>query len=155
MSPYVILSAIFFNLINPYVNAQCIFTLCKPAPFSLVRFLLGLLLFFTGMNINQNSDNILLGLKKQCKQEKSQNNGKTKYKIPTGGLYDYVSSANYFGEMVEWLGFYLITWNIGSLSFIIWTFCNLFPRGYANHLWYLKTFPDYPKNRKAIIPFVF
>ena len=155
MSPLVVLSAVFFNLINPYLNARCIFTLCEPTPLYLPRFLLGLGLFFTGMNINQNSDNILLQLRKRAEQEKSKNDGKTKYKIPTGGLYDYISSANYFGEMVEWFGFYLITWNIGSASFLLWTICNLFPRAYANHLWYLKTFPNYPKERKAVIPFVF
>jgi hypothetical protein len=39
------------------------------------------------------------------------------YKIPFGGFYDYVSSANYFGEIIEWLGWTLATYSLAGLSF--------------------------------------
>lgn len=33
---------------------------------------------------------------------------------------------------------------------------NLAPRAYSHHLWYKKTFSEnYPKSRKALIPFIF
>jgi hypothetical protein len=31
----------------------------------------------------------------------------------------------------------------------------LAPRARSNHLWYKNTFPEYPKNRKALIPLVY
>jgi hypothetical protein len=57
--------------------------------------------------------------------------------------------------MVEWLGYALMTFNLASLSFFIWTVANLLPRAYHHHKWYLEHFKDYPKERKAVFPFVF
>jgi len=41
-----------------------------------------------------------------------------------------------------------------GLVFFLWTAANLAPRAFSTHKWYLSTFPDYPKNRKALIPFI-
>ena len=69
------------------------------------------------MNINQQSDNILIQLKQQSEKEKATKDSKTKYKIPTGGFFDYVSSANYWGEIVEWTGLMIIAnFNIGKFD---------------------------------------
>jgi steroid 5-alpha reductase family enzyme len=121
------------------------------------KFIVGFLLFVTGMFINQQSDTIVLTLKKstQTKQKKEPDHPQNRYKIPRGGFFEYVSSANYFGEMVEWFGYYIMTDHIGSLSFFIWTVANLFPRAISNHKWYKSHFSDYPKDRKAVIPFIF
>jgi len=35
----------------------------------------------------------------------------------------------------------------------LWTIANLAPRALANHKWYKETFPEYPSQRKALIPF--
>ena len=72
-----------------------------------------------------------------------------------GGLFKYVSCPNYFGEIIEWFGFYVMTLNIGTFSFFIWTFVNLVPRAISNHKWYIRMFNDYPKERKIIIPKIF
>ena len=72
--------------------------------------------------------------------------------IPNAFLYRYVSSPNYLGEIIEWLGWAILTWSVSGVVFLIWVIANLFPRAIAHHNWYKNKFKDYPKNRKAIIP---
>ncbi|XP_010705151.1 3-oxo-5-alpha-steroid 4-dehydrogenase 2 isoform X1 [Meleagris gallopavo] len=111
-----------------------------------IRFTSGLLLFLLGMGINIHSDLLLRQLRKP---------GEVTYKIPQGGLFTYVSGANYFGEIVEWFGFAIATWSLPAFTFAFFTLCCIGPRAYHHHRYYLKTFTDYPKSRKALIPFVF
>ncbi|XP_023779572.1 3-oxo-5-alpha-steroid 4-dehydrogenase 2 [Cyanistes caeruleus] len=111
-----------------------------------IRFTSGLFLFLLGMGINIHSDLLLRQLRKP---------GEVTYKIPQGGLFTYVSGANYFGEIVEWFGFAIATWSLPAFAFAFFTLCCIGPRAYHHHRYYLKTFTDYPKSRKALIPFVF
>jgi len=144
----IVIFAFFFNLVNAFINGYFlgnfangyyITWLCDP------RFIIGLLLFVTGMGINWHSDEILFKLRKPSE---------TGYKIPFGGLFKYISCPNYFGEIVEWTGFAIMAWNLPALSFIMWTLVNLLPRAFSHHKWYKEHFADYPKERKALIPFV-
>lgn len=57
------------------------------------------------MVINIYHDGILIRLRKDPKNEE----GKVGYKIPRGGLFELISGANYFGEIVEWWGLFVIT----------------------------------------------
>jgi protein-S-isoprenylcysteine O-methyltransferase Ste14 len=75
-----------------------------------------------------------------------------RYLIPNTFLYRYLSAPNYFGEIIEWFGWMILTWSISGVVFLIWVIANLFPRAIAHHKWYKDKFDDYPKNRKAIIP---
>ncbi|MHA1318096.1 MAG: hypothetical protein ACTSQ6_11365, partial [Candidatus Heimdallarchaeaceae archaeon] len=59
------------------------------------------------------------------------------------------------GEITEWVGWAIMTFSIPGLVFAFWTIANLAPRARSNHKWYLENFPDYPKNRKALIPFIY
>ena len=45
-----------------------------------------------------------------------------------------ISCPNFFGEIIEWLGFAVMTLNPGSISFLIWTVCNLVPRSKAHQV---------------------
>jgi steroid 5-alpha reductase family enzyme len=69
-------------------------------------------------------------------------------------MFKYVSSPNYFGELIEWLGFAIMAVGLPGFSLFIWTFANLVPRALDNHKWYIKTFEDYPKDRKVIFPYI-
>ena len=56
---------------------------------------------------------------------KTKGNG---YHIPEGFLFKYVSCPNYLGEIIEWLGWAILTLSPAGLVFFIWTFSNLVPR---------------------------
>lgn len=107
------------------------------------QFLIGCPLFLTGMLINWQSDSILIHLRKP---------GETGYKIPQQGLFKWVSCPNLLGEIIEWLGFAILTWSLPGLAFFAWTFANLVPRAMAHHKWYLQNFENYPAERKTIFP---
>ena len=102
-------------------------------------------MFLGGFAINQHSDFILLHLRRP---------GETGYKIPYGGLYRLVSCPNYLGELLEWIGWAILTWSLGGLTFALWTAANLIPRAVAHHRDYHRRFPEYPTERKAVLPFL-
>ena len=111
------------------------------------QFIIGIVIFAAGMIINLHSDHILRNLRDPGDSE-------TEYKIPRGGVFRFVSCGNYFGEIVEWCGYAILTWSFGALVFALWVMANLVPRALSHHKWYKEKFPDYPKNRKAIFPFI-
>lgn len=148
MPVVIMLSAIFFNTINTGIIASYLANNSEQYGldwFTTWQFVLGLTLFVTGFFINQYSDYLLINLRKP---------GETNYKIPNGFLFRFISCPNLFGEVIEWLGFAIMTWCLPSWAFFIWTFANLAPRAISHHKWYLQKFPNYPKSRKAILPFV-
>lgn len=143
-----IVFSILFNVWNGYLNGRYLFYFAPRYDIGWLkdpRFIIGTVIFFSGYVINLNSDHILRQLRKP---------GENGYKIPTGGLFRYLSSPNYFGEIIEWAGWAILTWSLPGLAFAVFTIANLAPRALSNHEWYLKSFPDYPKKRKAIIPFI-
>lgn len=111
------------------------------------RFIIGLLVFISGMVINIHSDHVLRNLRKP---------GETGYKVPNKGFHLLVANPNYFGELLEWTGWAILTWSLPGLAFAVFTFANLAPRAWSNRKWYRNKFgSDYPSSRRAIIPFLF
>lgn len=144
----IMLSAVFFNLLNGFFNGYYLGNISDFSQSTWMNwiFLSGLLLFIGGFAINFISDQKLISLRKP---------GESDYKIPHGFLFRWVSCPNHLGEIIEWTGFALMAMNPAAWSFALWTFANLAPRSIAHHRWYHKHFKDYPKNRKAVIPGVF
>jgi 3-oxo-5-alpha-steroid 4-dehydrogenase 1 len=143
----IVLMAIIFNLGNTYLNARYLFALSGGYPQSWlvdIRFLIGVSLYIAGTIINRQSDDILRRLRQSHE---------TGYRIPYGGLFRWVSSPNYMGEIIEWLGWAIATWSLPGLTFAIWTYANLAPRAFANHRWYREHFPDYPPERQPLFYF--
>jgi len=138
------LLAFLFNIVNATLQSYWIIFIGSYEEINLV-FYLGLLIFFMGMFINIKSDNILINLRTADED----------YSIPTGFLFNKITSPNYFGETIEWLGWALLTFNFAGFVFFIWTLFNLLPRAISTHKWYLSEFKDYPKNRKIFIPYIF
>ncbi len=137
-----------FNMGNAYANGRYLFTLSGGFPQSWLqdaRFLAGVTLFIGGFIINNWADLALRALRRP---------GETDYHIPYGGLFRWVSCPNYLGELVEWTGWALATWSLPGLAFALWTFANLAPRARSHHAWYYANFPEYPRDRKALIPWL-
>ena len=110
-------------------------------------FMFGLTVFLIGMIINIHSDYYIIKLKKQ-------NNGD--YVIPYGYLYSYITCPNYFGELIEWFGFFLCTQTTGAFIFFLFSCSNLIPKAHKNYEWYKEKFPkDFPKNRKKLVPLLY
>jgi len=140
------LFAVGFNSINSWLNAEWIFSLHHPYPYTWLyspQFIIGVVLFITGMGINIKADNMLFSLRKK---------GAIDYKIPRGGLFQWVSCPNYFGEILEWFGWALATWSMAGFTFALWAVANLVPRARSHHKWYMEKFSDYPKDRHILIP---
>ena len=146
MSLLIPLAGAVFYCGNAYLNWHYLTVLRAPFAvswFADPRFLGGLLLFLAGFAINQHSDWILLHLRKP---------GETGYKIPYGGLYRLVSCPNYLGELIEWIGWAILTWSLAGAVFALWTAANLIPRAVAHHRDYQRRFSDYPPSGKPSSP---
>ena len=144
-----ILFAFVFNSLNGYANGTFLSTTTSLDGLGFlgtIRLFTGMALFIAGMATHIQADHELRNLRKP---------GEASYKVPRGGLFDYVSSPNYLGEIAEWCGWALATWSLAGLGFALFTIANLVPRAFANRQWYIATFDDYPRERKSVIPFVF
>lgn len=101
------------------------------------------MLFITGYIINRQADLTLHRLREP---------GNGGYGIPNGGLYRWVSSPNYLGEIIIWTVWAVATWSPAGAAFATWTASNLIPRARSHHRWYRQRFVEYPKNRRALFP---
>jgi 3-oxo-5-alpha-steroid 4-dehydrogenase 1 len=147
MPALIVLLAFIFNIINGFLNGYWFVqfaTNYRSGVLTDLRLIAGVIIFFSGFAINKYHDSILIKLRP------TSGNG---YKIPYGGLFKYVSCPNFLGEIISWTGFALVAFNLPALSFLVWTLVNLTTRALDHHKWYIKEFPEYPKERKAIFPF--
>lgn len=149
----VIAMGIIFNLVNAWLIGGWVFYLAPPDLYTIEwlstpQFIAGLLIFFCGMFINLQSDRIIRHLRKP---------GDKGHYIPRGGMFRYVTSANYLGELTEWIGFAVLTWSMAGLVFAVWTFANLAPRARKLTMRYTREFgEEYTRlNRRHIIPFIY
>ncbi len=149
----IILMGVVFNLLNAYMLGGWIFYVApadyySPSWLTSPFFISGTLVFFFGMWVNIHSDSIVRRLRLP---------GDTRHYIPHGGMFRYVTSANYFGEFTEWMGYAILTWSLPGAVFAIWTFANLAPRAMHLHKRYLKEFgSEYAMlRRKYILPFIY
>jgi very-long-chain enoyl-CoA reductase len=77
------------------------------------------------------------------------------YKVPKGGLFDLVICPHYLFEILGILGISLTAQTLYAFSFFIGSTLYLMGRSYATRRWYLSQFKDFPRDVKALIPFVF
>jgi 3-oxo-5-alpha-steroid 4-dehydrogenase 1 len=147
--PVVVLgSGACFNVVNAYLNGRWLFTLSPVRPVAWLTsapFLIGVCLFAAGFLTHVLAD-------RELRRLRGQSGGA--YVVPQGPLFRLVSCPNYLGEMIEWTGWAIATLSWPGLVFALWTAANLVPRALKHRAWYRATFANYPRARKAIIPYV-
>ncbi len=136
-----------FNSVNAYLIARGLSELSTYDKSWLTspQFIVGALVFAAGYAMNRSADRALLRLKSESEGG---------YRIPEGQLFRFISCPNYLGEIIQWFGFAVLTWSMPVLAFAWYTTANLAPRALSHHRFYRSEFPDYPKQRKALLPFV-
>jgi len=149
MPVVIMLMAICFNLVNAYLNGSHLATHADQYGtewLSSPLFITGCVLFVVGFALNKISDEMLRRLRE---------NREDGYQIPYGFLYQWISCPNYLGEMIQWFGWAVACWSLPGLLFALWTISNLLPRAKAHHAWYQQNFPQYPLERRAVIPYLY
>ncbi|KAJ9553776.1 hypothetical protein OSB04_017821 [Centaurea solstitialis] len=107
----------------------------------------GLGLFMIGIMGNLYHHWLLANLRKK---------GDKGYKIPEGGLFDLVICPHFLFEIFTFVGISSISQTPYAVFFTLGTIFYLTGRSYATREWYLSRFGDkFPKNVKAIIPYIF
>lgn len=149
----IIIMGITFNTLNALMQGGWIFYVSAPDRYPVSwlwswQFIAGTAIFFAGMAINIHSDHIIRHLRRP---------GDTKHYLPRGGMFRYVTSANYFGEVVEWTGFAILTWSWAGAVFALWTFANLAPRAGKIRDRYEAEFGDEFRrlHLRRIIPYIY
>jgi 3-oxo-5-alpha-steroid 4-dehydrogenase 1 len=125
-----------FNTCNAFMQGGWLFFKSPEAMYSVgwlwtPQFIIGAIIFFGGMTVNIQSDKIIQDLRKP---------GDSTHYLPTKGLFKYVTGAHYLGELIEWIGFAILTWSVSGAVFALWTFANLTPRANAVYNKYKKMF---------------
>ncbi|KAI1287062.1 Polyprenol reductase [Halotydeus destructor] len=79
-----------------------------------------------------------------------------RHTIPTGGLFEYISSPHYLAEMIIYTGLFIgCNLHKSMLPLTMFVVVNQTMAALMCHQWYQRTFgQSYPRERKAIIPFI-
>lgn len=143
-----------FNMLNAVMQGGWLFYISEPDRYQpqwlcSPQFILGTIVFLTGFIINIHSDSVIRSLRRDPLD--------TRHYLPRRGLYRYVTSANYFGEIVEWCGFALLTWSPAGAVFALWTFANLVPRSDTIYKKYKTEFGEQMQRLRLrrIFPFIY
>lgn len=149
----IMLMGVTFNVINGVMQGGGLYWFPNPDFAEGAQYLtrwnaiVGIVLFVLGLAVNWHSDHVIRHLRKP---------GDTRHYLPQRGMYRYVTSANYMGELMEWIGFALAAATPVAWVFPLWTAANLVPRAHAIHIKYRQEFGDEAVgNRKRVIPFVY
>ncbi|EIW83696.1 hypothetical protein CONPUDRAFT_119066 [Coniophora puteana RWD-64-598 SS2] len=175
----ILLSGSSFNsfngtLLGTYLSSDFAHAYLKDA-FSRPLFWLGVAVWALGFWYNIVHDEVLLDLRRHAQAKGKAKKGaldaenKDYYAIPHGYLYRWISYPNYLCEWIEWIGWAAAGAPLPDFSsfgsvlrtilppwIMVWgAVVLMLPRAYRGHVWYHEKFPEYPKDRKAVIPYLY
>ena len=96
----------------------------------------------------------LLNLKTHLVLKNLRRPGTTERGIPSGWGFNQVSCANYLWETCAWLSYALFAQNTGAWLFLGVSGAQMFQWAQKKHQRYRKEFADYPRLRKALVPYL-
>ncbi|KAI4339302.1 hypothetical protein MLD38_024262 [Melastoma candidum] len=106
----------------------------------------GLVLFLIGIGGNFYHHLLLSRLRGKYEKE---------YKIPKGGLFDWVICPHYLFEIIDFIGIAFLCQTTYSFVVAMNTIFYLAGRSHATRKWYRSKFEDFPEGVKALVPYVF
>ncbi|XP_043492674.1 polyprenol reductase [Polistes fuscatus] len=78
------------------------------------------------------------------------------YKVPHGGLFEYITSPLQLTEILIYLSLSVILWQSNTFHYVtLWVIVNQVHCAIMEHKWYRQTFKNYPKKRRNLIPYLF
>ena len=110
-----------------------------------LAFWLGALLFSGSETGNFLHHRILADLRQQT----------SAYVVPRGGLFEYAVCPHYLFEILAWFGLALMSRHLFTWLTVFGMASYLVVRSLKTLSWYQQKFPGFPRDRKALIPFVF
>ena len=140
---FVISTGYFLSSATMIYNQQLMLQLQEP---SIDLKYIGVALFLVGIGGNFYHHFLLSKLRSK---------GEKQYKIPQDGLFSLVICPHYLFEIIGFWGISCISQTVFSVSVGLSTTFYLMGRSYATRRWYQSKFEDFPKDVKALIPFIF
>lgn len=134
------LIAVFYSLAAGMLG----WTNTNPLPAPDALFYIGISLFGIGISGNFYHHRLLTDLRKNSLD----------YFIPKGGLFEYAACPHYLFEIIAWLGIALISRHLVAWLILFFITFYLTARAIRVLKWYRNKFKDFPKDRKAILPFI-
>lgn len=107
-------------------------------------FWLGLFVFLTGETLNFYHHKLLADLRTDTRE----------YVLPHGGWFELVACPHYLFELVAWLGLALMSRYLFAWLALLGMTGYLLARSLKTLAWYRQKFPDFPKARKALLPYI-
>ncbi|XP_066253784.1 polyprenol reductase [Euwallacea similis] len=112
---------------------------------------IAVLIFFLAWKHQFICTKILANLRK----DKNGNIINNEYKLPKGDWFDYLTSPHQTTEIVMYCCIAWILWSNTWFFVGAWVFTNQIETILLSHWWYQEKFEDFPKTRKALIPFLY
>lgn len=140
----ILISGAYFSLAASMIYVQHL-TEGLPEPSIDLKYL-GVVIFLVGISGNFYHHYLLSKLREK---------GDKGYKLPKGGLFNLVLCPHYLFEILAFWGIFFVSQTALSLSCAFGVALYLAGRSYVTRKWYLSKFENFPREVKALVPFVF
>ncbi|KAG5549812.1 hypothetical protein RHGRI_014950 [Rhododendron griersonianum] len=140
----ILISGAYFSLAASLIYVQHL-TEGLPEPSIDLKYL-GVVIFLVGISGNFYHHYLLSKLREK---------GDKGYKLPKGGLFNLVLCPHYLFEIIAFWGIFFVSQTALSLSCAFGVALYLAGRSFVTRKWYLSKFENFPREVKALVPFVF